>query len=94
MAMGPLRIVIRARVVVGCGLAEVFGRGVTPLDRQRSLAVGWITRRVRFDSYGAWTHAPEKDRREFAARVLFARLRLNRAGLLRWRREPRRGDVR
>lgn len=58
------------------------------VEKQRAKAIGQITRQLRHERHGAWTHTSQEGRREFAARVLFQRIRLNRAGLLRWRREP------
>lgn len=52
---------------------------------QEALAIGRIAGELRFDPHDAWATATDKDRLNYARAVLRVRLRLNRAGLLRWR---------
>lgn len=57
----------------------------------RARATAGIAERMRkHDAHDAWGKAGESTRRAVASRLLDARLRLNRAGHLRWRREVRR----
>lgn len=60
---------------------------------QRSRATAAIAERMqRADRHGAWAGLSYGERLKTAKRLLSARLRLNRAGLLRWRREGRFDD--
>lgn len=52
---------------------------------QESLAVGVLAGRFRSEHHGGWSQSSDEERRDFARRLLTVRLRLNRAGLLRWR---------
>ena len=60
-----------------------------PVQVRRSRASAAIAERLRTEASGAWAGVPYEQRLATAKRLLFVRLRLNRAGLMRWRREDR-----
>ncbi len=60
-----------------------------PVGVLRSRATAAIAERLRLEPRGAWVGVPYDQRLAVAKRLLFVRLRLNRAGLMRWRREDR-----
>lgn len=56
---------------------------VSKLPVQQARAIGVIAQRLR---EGAWNRESDGARRMTARRLLAVRVRVNRAGLLRWRR--------
>jgi hypothetical protein len=67
--------------------AGVAGQApLVPVDERRVRAIYRLARNVRHDVSGGFAASGDEARRAFVRRALFQRIRLNRAGLLRWRR--------